>query len=46
MTERLSGLLAYLNELSKISDQGEYICIKEIAECIGWIREELCGDSD
>ncbi len=44
--ERLDGLFAYLNALTKLanSDVG-YLCTKEIDECIGWIREELDGSA-
>lgn len=39
--ERTDYLLAYLNELSKLTQDDGYICHKEIRECIGWIREEF-----
>lgn len=39
--ERVNGLLSYLSELTKLTDTDGYICVKEITECIGWIREEF-----
>lgn len=43
--ERVEYLLAYLSELTKLTTN-EYRCNTEIAECIGWIREELQKDTD
>lgn len=38
--DRLHGLLSYLDRLERLNN-GQYNCSKEIAECIGAIREEL-----
>lgn len=38
--ERVEYLLAYLSELTKLTTN-DYRCNTEIAECIGWIREEF-----
>lgn len=38
--ERVSLLLKYLSELTKLTTN-EYRCNNEIAECVGWIREEF-----
>jgi len=40
MTEKLNGLLAYLDRLERLNGDG-YNCPKEIAECISAIRLEL-----
>ena len=37
---RLDGLLTYLSELQRLQNSG-YTCLREISECIGWIRDEF-----
>lgn len=44
--ERLVGLLAYLNGLTKVKFEGDYLCQKEMTECIGWIREEFTKEDE
>lgn len=39
--ERLDGLLAYLDGLTKLVSGGEYRCHAEIVECVRAIRAEL-----
>src|SRR6185312_2607925 len=40
--ERLNGLLAYLNGLTKLANSDvSYLCTKEIAECITELKAEL-----
>lgn len=40
MTEKLNGLLAYLDRLERLNN-GSYNCTKEIGECVVAIRTEL-----
>lgn len=44
--ERLDGLLAYLDGLTKLKYEGDYMCVKEMTECIGWIREEFTKEDE
>lgn len=40
--ERMDYLLAYMGGLTKLANsEVSYRCNNEIAECVGWIREEL-----
>lgn len=39
--ERLAELLAYLDGLTKLASVDGFFCVREVEECIGWIREVL-----
>lgn len=38
---KIDDLLAYLNALTKLHTSGEYLCSREIDECIALIVAEL-----
>lgn len=39
--ERMSLLLKYMDGLTRLQHDGEFLCQREVTECLGWIREEF-----
>ncbi len=44
--ERIEYLLRYMDGLTRINHLGEYLCHRELTECIGWIREEFLNKDE